>query len=252
MQAITAVELLRRVYACRPAYTSLWRMTEQWGTQVVACTATASALVQRDIEQHLHMKNPRCVRMPVLRTNLHICISAKGNSREAERSLARLVKRSSARRVLVFCCSRRECEETARLLVLNNQSAEANHSCTEDRQEVEARVQAGVRCTLNPVAQYTASRSDRFHVAGESRVICATIAFGLGMDLPGVGLIVHWDAATSLQAYVEQIGRGGRCGCNCLCITFYDRAFLRGAMRQAARNGDAASRDAELRNIQEV
>jgi superfamily II DNA helicase RecQ len=45
-------------------------------------------------------------------------------------------------------------------------------------------------------------------LAGVTRVICATIAFGLGMELLGVGLIVHWDAATSLQEYVQQIGRG--------------------------------------------
>jgi hypothetical protein len=139
------------VCACRPAYTSLWKMKERWGTQVVACTATASAVVQRDIEECLHMKNPRCIRMQVVRNNLHICISSKGNSREAEISLARLVKRSSAKRVLVFCCSTSECERTARVLVLNKESAEAYHSRVEDRQEVEARLQAGVMRRVNPV-----------------------------------------------------------------------------------------------------
>jgi superfamily II DNA helicase RecQ len=68
-------------------------------------------------------------------------------------------------------------------------------------------------------------------VAGETRVVCATVAFGLGMDLQGVGLIVHWDADKSLQEYVQQIGRGGRCGCKCLCITLYDGAVMRAAMR---------------------
>jgi superfamily II DNA helicase RecQ len=88
--------------------------------------------------------------------------------------------------------------------------------------------------------------------AGKTRVICATVAFGLGMDLPEVGLIVHWDAATSLQVYVQQIGRGGRCGCDCLCITFYDSAFLRRAMRQAASIRDMARRDAELSSVQQA
>jgi superfamily II DNA helicase RecQ len=89
-------------------------------------------------------------------------------------------------------------------------------------------------------------------LAGETRIVCATIAFGLGMDLPGVGLIVHWDAATSLQEYVQQIGRGGRCGCKCLCITLYDAAHVRGAMRQAASIKDVVRRDAELSAIQQV
>jgi superfamily II DNA helicase RecQ len=89
-------------------------------------------------------------------------------------------------------------------------------------------------------------------LSGTTRVVCATIAFGLGMDLPGVGLIVHWDAATSLQEYVQQIGRGGRCGCKCLCITFYDRAFMKRAMRQAADIRDRTRRQAELVSIQQV
>jgi superfamily II DNA helicase RecQ len=79
-------------------------------------------------------------------------------------------------------------------------------------------------------------------LAGETRVICATIAFVLGMDLPGVRLTVHWDAAKSLQEYVQQIGRGGRCGCKCLCITFCDGAFLRQAVRQAAGIRDVSRR----------
>jgi superfamily II DNA helicase RecQ len=125
-------------------------MKERWGTQVVACTATASAVVQRDIEECLHMNNPRCIRMPVVRNNLHICICSKGNIRDAERSLALLVKRSSAKKVLVFCHSRRECERTAQVLVLNNESAETYHSRVEDRQEVEARIHAGVRRGVHP------------------------------------------------------------------------------------------------------
>jgi superfamily II DNA helicase RecQ len=93
-----------------------------------------------------------------VRNNLHICISSKGNSRDAEKSLARLVQRSSAQKVLVFCRSRKECEKTARLLVLNKESAEAYHSKIEDRQEVEARVHAGV---LRSAAVYSGKPMER-------------------------------------------------------------------------------------------
>jgi superfamily II DNA helicase RecQ len=119
-------------------------MVEKWGTQVVAWNATATAEVQKDIEQCLHMKQPRCIRMEVVNSNLHICISYKGSRRDAERSLARLVKRSSSKRVLVLRCAISECERTARLLVLNNQTAQVYHSQVEDREGVEARVHSGV------------------------------------------------------------------------------------------------------------
>jgi superfamily II DNA helicase RecQ len=140
--------MFRRVQACRPAYTSLWRTIERWGSQVVACTATASAQVQRDIQECLHMRNPRCIRMEVVRSNLHICISSKGNIRQAELSLARLVKGSSSKTVLVFCGTRSDCERTAQVLVLNNVSAEAYHSQMDDREGVERRVHAGAKRKL--------------------------------------------------------------------------------------------------------
>jgi ATP-dependent DNA helicase RecQ len=65
--------------------------------------------------------------------------------------------------------------------------------------------------------------------------VCATVAFGMGMDVPGIALIVHWDAAQSLQEYVQQIGRGGRDGTECLCITMYEREFIAKCMKRASR-----------------
>lgn len=72
------------------------------------------------------------------------------------------------------------------------------------------------------------------------------------MDLPGVGLIVHWDAALSLQQYVQQIGRGGRCGCQCLCITMFDRAFMKTALRTAGAIRNKDRRTQELCSIHQV
>jgi ATP-dependent DNA helicase RecQ len=58
------------------------------------------------------------------------------------------------------------------------------------------------------------------------QVICATVAFGLGVDLPRVTLVVHWDAATSVQMYVQQISRAGRRGDASLCLTMFDEGHL--------------------------
>jgi superfamily II DNA helicase RecQ len=118
----------------------------------VACTATASAAVQQDIQECLHMKDPVCIRMPVTKRNLQICIASKGNSREAEMSLARLVKRSSSRTVLVFCHTRKECEKVADVLRKNEVTAEAYHSQVEERGAVEARAKAGMSKQKDVVA----------------------------------------------------------------------------------------------------
>jgi superfamily II DNA helicase RecQ len=88
--------------------------------------------------------------------------------------------------------------------------------------------------------------------AGTVRVLCCTIAFGLGMDLPNIGLIIHWDAATSLLDYVQQTGRGGRNGSPCLCITLYDRAENSKRLRFFRKTPDATRRDYAVANMLQV
>jgi ATP-dependent DNA helicase RecQ len=83
-------------------------------------------------------------------------------------------------------------------------------------------------------------------------VICATIAFGLGMDLPSIDLVVHWDAAESFQDFVQQTGRGGRNGSPCLCITFYDREAYDRVIRFARKSTDARERDYRVCNMLQV
>jgi ATP-dependent DNA helicase RecQ len=61
------------------------------------------------------------------------------------------------------------------------------------------------------------------------------VAFGLGLDLPKVTLVVHWDAVTSVQMYVQQIGRAGRTGEASLCLTMFDERHLDNAIKRALR-----------------
>jgi ATP-dependent DNA helicase RecQ len=68
------------------------------------------------------------------------------------------------------------------------------------------------------------------------------VAFGLGVDLPKVTLVVHWDVATSVQMYVQQIGRAGRRGEASLCVTLFDEEYLNKAMKRASRHCDDTER----------
>ena len=74
-----------------------------WNAQMVACTASARKKVA-NMCRYLHMETATCIRMPVMKESLQICITEKGNSRQAETSLVRLVKHSGADTILVFCC----------------------------------------------------------------------------------------------------------------------------------------------------
>jgi ATP-dependent DNA helicase RecQ len=72
------------------------------------------------------------------------------------------------------------------------------------------------------------------------------------MDLPNIGLVVHWNAAPSYLDFVQQIGRAGRDGKPCICITMYDRADCQRQERFARKATDPQKRDFELSNMQKV
>jgi superfamily II DNA helicase RecQ len=88
--------------------------------------------------------------------------------------------------------------------------------------------------------------------AGAVRVVCATVAFGMGLDLPDIGLVVHWNAAHSFLDYVQQIGRAGRNGEPCLCITMYDRSECQRQERLARKATDPRRREFDVANMQKV
>jgi superfamily II DNA helicase RecQ len=74
----------------------------------------------------------------------------------------------------------------------------------------------------------------------------------MGMDFPNITFIVHWDAALSMQEFVQQIGRGGRNGNHCLCVTFYEPNHLKKAASRARKSASAQRRAKEEENIAQV
>jgi superfamily II DNA helicase RecQ len=72
------------------------------------------------------------------------------------------------------------------------------------------------------------------------------------MDLPYMGLVVHWDAAHSFLDYVQQVDRAGRDGKPCLCITMYDRADCQRQERYARKAPIPEKREVELLNMRKV
>jgi superfamily II DNA helicase RecQ len=90
------------------------------------------------------------------------------------------------------------------------------------------------------------------HSAGTARILCATVAFGMGMDVPNIQLVLHWDAADSFVDFVQQTGRAGRNGTPCICITMYDRAACQRQQRFARKCKDCRQRDYEFASMVQV
>jgi ATP-dependent DNA helicase RecQ len=133
-------------------------MRGNWGSQMVACTATATADQEVDIIECLRMSEVVSVRMPCAKPNLRLTVAAKGGSRiAAESNLVRALRRSSSKAAVVFCSVRKECEKVSSLLEGNGISAAAYHAGLADRGSIHERFRSGASCAFCRLHRFSAS-----------------------------------------------------------------------------------------------
>ena len=185
----------------RPEYRRIRGIIDAIGNlPVIALTATATPKVQQDIIKNLRMEDARLFKSSFNRKNLYYEIRAKNNITDVKKQLIRYIKHNKGKSGIIYCLSRKTVEEVAEFLVVNDIKALPYH--------------AGLD------AQTRMHNQDAF-LNEESDVICATIAFGMGIDKPDVRFVIHYDAPKSLEGYYQETGRGGRDGLEGNCIMFY-------------------------------
>jgi len=155
---------------------------------IAAFTATATPEVREDITTLLGLRDPQVLVAGFDRPNIFLRVERVDGELEKDDLLPRLVR---DRRALVYAATRKSAEAAASCLVGARIRAEAYHAGLED--EHRTRVQ------------------DAF-AAGALPVVCATNAFGMGIDRPDVEAVVHYAIPGSIEAYYQEIGRGGRDG----------------------------------------
>jgi ATP-dependent DNA helicase RecQ len=179
----------------RPDYRRLRDAAEQCrrsdgGTRppMAAFTATATPEVRADIVELLGLSNPRVVVAGFDRPNITLRVQPVSGDEEKHHLLPQLVPTG---RALVYASTRRKAEDAASTLRIAGRSAAAYHAGLTDAERT--RVQDGF--------------------AGDAfAVVCATNAFGMGIDRPDVEAVVHIDIPGSIEAYYQEIGRAGRDG----------------------------------------
>jgi ATP-dependent DNA helicase RecQ len=192
----------------RPAYRELATAARGMGRPpVLAMTATAPEAVRRDVATELALEDPVLVARGFDRPNLSFSVVRVTDADRRDRQLAGVLEEVDTPAV-VYCTTRREAEETARALY------ELGVNRADGRQLTAGFYHGGMdRATREEV--------QNAFLDDDLDVLCATSAFGMGIDKPDIRAVVHRTMPDSLEAYWQEAGRGGRDGSPADCVLVY-------------------------------
>jgi ATP-dependent DNA helicase RecQ len=182
----------------RPEYRQLSQLRPLFpGAPMMALTATATARVRQDIVGQLHLREPSRFVASFNRPNLTYRVVVKAKPSRQVVDFLRSRPRESG---IVYCQSRKGAEALAARLNENNIPARPYH----------AGLAPGER-----------TEHQELFLRDEVRVICATIAFGMGINKPNVRFVVHYDLPKNIEGYYQETGRAGRDGLPADCLLLF-------------------------------
>lgn len=184
-------------YDFRPAYLKIAEIRELLpDIPVLALTATATPEVVKDIQVRLRFKKENVFRMSFERTNLAYIVR---NTENKTGELLHILRRTPGC-AIIYVRNRRRTKEITELLINEGITADFYHAGLDDA---------------------TKDIRQRRWQTGESRVMVATNAFGMGIDKPNVRIVIHLDLPDSLEAYFQEAGRAGRDGDKAYAVILY-------------------------------
>nr|WP_309755699.1 DNA helicase RecQ [Flavobacterium sp.] len=173
----------------RPAYTNLGYLKNRFpSTPILALTATADKATRKDISQQLNLKNPKLFVASFDRKNLSLEVRP---ALDRVKQIIDFIQAKPNESGIIYCLSRKTTEELAEKLQKLGVSAKAYH--------------AGLDNAIRSKTQ------DEF-INDDCKVVCATIAFGMGIDKSNVRWVIHYNLPKNIEGYYQEIGRAGRDG----------------------------------------
>ena len=209
----------------RPEYTQLKALKHHFPhIPVVALTATADKLTQKDIQEQLHLHNPEVYIASFDRPNINLTVKP---GRDRFNKITDFISSRPRQPGIIYCLSRKATESLANKLKQNGYNATFYH--------------AGMSAPLRSKAQEAFLKDD-------VQIVCATVAFGMGIDKSNVRWVIHYNLPKNIEGYYQEIGRAGRDGAKADALLFYSFADVMN-MRSMLQENESDKKQTELQLV---